>query len=250
MTIIVPCSPLPEQQELSWPSLREAWGRRHGLQKHASPHFSLVRPRLIAASSSLHHLCAPLPFSITPTAHFNSTFVRHHFHELSLLRPTHYTCASSFTTPLPASLGCCDAPRPQISAPLCPNRLLHGHAHVRFINPITPLSLSPLELFAPHSLVALPQPPHTTINMSSKLDTSLDDILKTRRQTNKRGRGGRRSDAARPAPSGPVGGVSKSAKPAKQPRSAPSGSGVPETTGKILVSGLVSHFHPMRKSPH
>jgi THO complex subunit 4 len=76
--------------------------------------------------------------------------------------------------------------------------------------------------------------------MSSKLDTSLDDILKTRRQTTRRGRGGRRSDAARPAPSGPVGGVGKSTKPAKQPKSTSSGSAVPETTGKILVSGLVS----------
>lgn len=76
--------------------------------------------------------------------------------------------------------------------------------------------------------------------MSSKLDTSLDDILKTRRQTTRRGRGGRRSDAARPAPSGPVGGVGKSTKPAKRPKSTSSGSAVPETTGKILVSGLVS----------
>jgi hypothetical protein len=76
--------------------------------------------------------------------------------------------------------------------------------------------------------------------MSSKLDTSLDDILKTRRQTKGRGRGGRRSDAARPAPSGPVGGVGKSTKQAKQPKSAPSGSAIPETSGKILVSGLVS----------
>jgi len=81
--------------------------------------------------------------------------------------------------------------------------------------------------------------------MSSKLDTSLDDILKTRRQTKGqgqgRGRGGRRSDAARPAPSGPVGGVGKSTKPARQPKAAPAAAAaVPETNGKILVSGLVS----------
>jgi hypothetical protein len=78
--------------------------------------------------------------------------------------------------------------------------------------------------------------------MSSKLDTSLDDILKTRRQTKGpgRGRGGRRSDAARPAPSGPVGGVSKSTRPAKQLKAAPAAAVIPETNGKILVSGLVS----------
>jgi hypothetical protein len=76
--------------------------------------------------------------------------------------------------------------------------------------------------------------------MSSKLDTSLDDILKTRRQTKTRGRGGRRSDVARPDPSGPVGGVGKSTRPAKQPKAATSGPSAQETTGKILVSGLVS----------
>ncbi|KAF2833282.1 hypothetical protein CC86DRAFT_451031 [Ophiobolus disseminans] len=76
--------------------------------------------------------------------------------------------------------------------------------------------------------------------MSSKLDTSLDDILKTRRTSTRRGgaRGGRRSDAARPAPTGPVGGVSKSTRPPKQPKSAGSGAPVQETSGKILVSGL------------
>ncbi|KAL5118291.1 RNA-binding RNA annealing protein [Pleosporales sp. CAS-2024a] len=73
--------------------------------------------------------------------------------------------------------------------------------------------------------------------MSSKLDTSLDDILKTRRQTKSRGRGGRRPDATRPAPSGPVGGVAKSTKPTKQAKAAPSAV-IPEISGKILVSGL------------
>jgi hypothetical protein len=76
--------------------------------------------------------------------------------------------------------------------------------------------------------------------MSSKLDTSLDDILKTRRQSKPRGRGGRRSDVARPAPTGPVGGVGKSTRPAKQSKPAASGSAPQETSGKILVSGLVS----------
>lgn len=76
--------------------------------------------------------------------------------------------------------------------------------------------------------------------MSSKLDASLDDILKTRRTTTRRGRGGRRSDVARPAPAGPVGGVSKSTRAPKQPKATGSGAPVQETTGKILVSGLVS----------
>jgi THO complex subunit 4 len=77
--------------------------------------------------------------------------------------------------------------------------------------------------------------------MSSKLDTSLDDILKTRRQSKPRGRGGRRSDVARAAPTGPVGGVGKSTRPAKQSKpAASSGSAAQETSGKILVSGLVS----------
>lgn len=78
--------------------------------------------------------------------------------------------------------------------------------------------------------------------MSSKLDTSLDDILKTRRSTNRRGgaRGGRRSDVGRSAPTGPVGGVAKSTRAPKQPKAAGSGAPAQETSGKILVSGLVS----------
>jgi len=82
--------------------------------------------------------------------------------------------------------------------------------------------------------------------MSSKLDASLDDILKTRRSTDRRGgaRGGRRSDARRPAPAGPVGGVAKSTRAPKQPKATGSGAPAQETTGKILVSGLVSAYAP------
>jgi THO complex subunit 4 len=79
--------------------------------------------------------------------------------------------------------------------------------------------------------------------MSNKLDTSLDDILKTRRQSNRRGgKGGRQSNATRPAPTGPVGGVSKATKQAKQTKATPANATAPESTGKILVSGLVRYF--------
>ncbi|KAF2747313.1 hypothetical protein M011DRAFT_486596 [Sporormia fimetaria CBS 119925] len=74
---------------------------------------------------------------------------------------------------------------------------------------------------------------------STKLDQSLDDILKTRRQSNRRGRGTRRTGSGRPAASeAPVGGVQKT-KPAKQAKAVPTG---PAATGsgesKIMISNL------------
>lgn len=80
------------------------------------------------------------------------------------------------------------------------------------------------------------------------MELSLDDILKTRRQSSRRGRGGRRSDAGRPAaPAGPVGGVQKANKQGKQPKAAPAAPAAPsggET--KIMISNLVSPFAALR----
>jgi hypothetical protein len=188
------------------------------------PHLLLRAP----LSPLLHHSHRPLqPYFRAPssTALFSS-------------RSSLYTCATLLTTP-------CHESRLLIRAATQHQRAPLSHAP-RQTSPASspsteqpPHSLSQLEHTTPHFVDVLSLLTHP-VNMSSKLDTSLDDILKTRRQTKTRGRGGRRSDVARPAPSGPVGGVGKSTRPAKQPKSAPSGSAIPETTGKILVSGLVS----------
>jgi THO complex subunit 4 len=77
--------------------------------------------------------------------------------------------------------------------------------------------------------------------MSSKLDQSLEDISKSRRQSG-RGNNRRRSGAAKAAaPRAPVGGIKKSTRPA---RGAAKGTAIGPTSpvheSKIIVSGLVS----------
>jgi len=77
----------------------------------------------------------------------------------------------------------------------------------------------------------------------AKLDQSLDDILKTRRDN--RPRGGKRARRGKKdgAPAAPVGGVKKATKPAKAAKPVPTG---PSSNGdhKIIVSNLVSFVHP------
>lgn len=86
----------------------------------------------------------------------------------------------------------------------------------------------------------------TPINMSNKMELSLDEILKTSKNTTGRrgGRGARRSTGGRPAPTAaPVGGVAKSTRQNKQSKSAPTAPAASfsgET--KIMVSNLVCHL--------
>lgn len=76
---------------------------------------------------------------------------------------------------------------------------------------------------------------------TGKLDQSLDDILKTRRTSGRRGRGTRRSGAGRPTASeAPVGGVHKATKQTKQTKSIPTGPAAGSSgESKILISNLV-----------
>jgi hypothetical protein len=82
-----------------------------------------------------------------------------------------------------------------------------------------------------------------SINMSTgKLDQSLDDILQTRRQSTRRGRGNRRSGAGRPAATdAPVGGVHKSTKQTKQAKVTPTAPAAASgnSESKIMISNLV-----------
>lgn len=80
--------------------------------------------------------------------------------------------------------------------------------------------------------------------MSSKLDQSLEDISKSRRQSG-RGNNRRRSGAKPATTKAPVGGIKKSTKPARNPPRGPAkgtaiGSSSPVHESKIIVSGLVS----------
>jgi THO complex subunit 4 len=79
---------------------------------------------------------------------------------------------------------------------------------------------------------------------TGKLDQSLDDILKTRRQSSRRGRGSRRPGAGRPAATeAPVGGVQKTTKQAKQAKAVPTGPASGATgESKIMISNLVCSF--------
>lgn len=75
--------------------------------------------------------------------------------------------------------------------------------------------------------------------MADKLNSSLDDILKTTRNNNRRARGNRRSGAGR-ATEAPIGGVGKTTKQTKPNKAAPTAPAAPsggET--KIMISNLV-----------
>lgn len=75
--------------------------------------------------------------------------------------------------------------------------------------------------------------------MADKLNSSLDDILKTTRGNARRGRGNRRSGAGR-ATEAPIGGVGKTTRQTKPVKAAPAVS-APTTGGetKIMISNLV-----------
>ncbi len=81
--------------------------------------------------------------------------------------------------------------------------------------------------------------------MSGKLDQSLDEILSTRRQTARRGRGRRAPVAGRAngaTASAPVGGIKKTTKPTRTSgkASVPTGPAGGSGESKIIVSNLVS----------
>jgi len=81
---------------------------------------------------------------------------------------------------------------------------------------------------------------------TGKLDQSLDDILKTRRQSTRRGRGPRRAGAGRPAATeAPIGGVHKTTKQPKNAKAVPTGPAAAGTgESKIMISNLVSNRLP------
>lgn len=77
----------------------------------------------------------------------------------------------------------------------------------------------------------------------SRLDQSLESIISSRKQSARKGRGGRRSDAGRPAATAaPVGGVKKSTKQTKQPKAVPTGPAAIGGESKIMISNLVCSF--------
>lgn len=82
---------------------------------------------------------------------------------------------------------------------------------------------------------------HPTINMSGKLDQSLDEILSTRRKANRGRRPHKPAKATGRAVKAPVGGVKKSVRPTRSAtKGAPTGPSAPSKESKIIVTGLVS----------
>ena len=77
--------------------------------------------------------------------------------------------------------------------------------------------------------------------MSGKIDQSLDEILSTQRRTSTRGRAAGRRSSGRPAKAAPVGGVSKTAKPARgaAAKNAPAKATGTIGDSKIVVSNMV-----------
>jgi hypothetical protein len=80
----------------------------------------------------------------------------------------------------------------------------------------------------------------TTVNMSGKLDQSLDEILSSQRKTAGHRRPARRS-AGRPAATAPVGGVQKTSKPVRNNAAKPAPAKTARAAGesKVIVSNLV-----------
>ena len=75
---------------------------------------------------------------------------------------------------------------------------------------------------------------------TGKLDQSLDEILKTRRTSDRRGRGARRGAGRPAAPAAPVGGVAKSTRQPKQPKNVPTAPAAAVSgESKIMISNLV-----------
>lgn len=93
---------------------------------------------------------------------------------------------------------------------------------------------------------------NTTKMSESRLDQSLESIISSRKQSARKGRGGRRSDTSRPAATAaPIGGVKKSTKQPKQPKGTHTGPIAP-TGGesKIMISNLVyCPLSVMRQTP-
>lgn len=84
----------------------------------------------------------------------------------------------------------------------------------------------------------------------SRLDQSLESIISSRKQSTRKGRGGRRPDAGRPAaPAAPVGGVKKSTKQTKQTKAAPAGPAPASGESKIMISNLVCRLLPDAPNP-
>ena len=79
--------------------------------------------------------------------------------------------------------------------------------------------------------------------MSGNLDKSLDEILSTRRNATRRGRGRRVPNPARKSTDAPVGGVSKNTRNTTKGTgkpAVPSGPASGSGESKIIVSNLVS----------
>jgi THO complex subunit 4 len=85
----------------------------------------------------------------------------------------------------------------------------------------------------------------------SRLDQSLESIISSRKQSTRKGRGGRRSEAGRPAATAaPVGGVKKSTKQTKQPKAAPAGPAPSGGESKIMISNLVGSTPNRNDAPN
>jgi THO complex subunit 4 len=77
--------------------------------------------------------------------------------------------------------------------------------------------------------------------MSSKLDQSLEDITKSRRQSGRASARRRSGPTKTPTTKAPVGGIKKNTKPVRGAgKGATVGLSAPLTESKIIVSGLVS----------
>jgi hypothetical protein len=180
-----------------------------------------VRQRawLSGSRSLLFWLASPsIAFPITPPSALQAHFCSPSLCKSPPPRAASHTLAPATTVHCPAATRPAQTPRPK-------------PCRVRCTLPAQPPHLS-LRRY----------PSTSTLTMSeSRLDQSLESIISSRKQSTRKGRGGRRSDAGRPAATAaPVGGVKKSTKQPKQPKAAPAGpAAAVGGESKIMISNLV-----------
>lgn len=237
-----------------------------------------MRPSALTVSvAAIPSCCCLRSFSFPPSSHNTSVHIlssHHHFEQSSLHLSSIFTCSTSLeplrvrarqpplnttnsqhtkqllfkpsdypSSPSPVPCSCKHIIRSCFTGHK--PRYCHQDWHLDLQLDISARESAILILVSPSAKAqSLNHSHHHHLNMSGKLDQSLDEILSTRRKTaGRRGRAGRRvGNGTKVATATPAGGIQKntrSAKTAPEKGAVPSGPAAGGGESKIIVSNLV-----------